>query len=745
MEKEIKEELVSGEELKKVARQRQKKYKAKTVVPQDVDSYLQDGWVKEKELKTKVRLRKEKDIGELFEDEVWLLFYKMGFEKMNKDRNFKIRIGTIEKQIDIFAVEQNRIFIIECMASEGGNAVSRQKVSSFCYLKGDIERPVKSEFRRKHLSFIMATKGLRWAKGTKEIAEKENIILLEDDGIEYFRKLVEHLGDAAKYQIYSIIFPKATTEKTIRVAAIRGGHGKGKYYCFVIHPEQLLQVAYIHHRKSTPEELHGTYQRMLNKSRLRRIDRFIDNGGNFANNIIINFKEKPRFDRFSREKQVGEFVFGHLTFPRRLASAWIIDGQHRLYGYANNPRKSTDPLPVLAFEGLPVKEQAKLFVVINKEQKAVPANLLWDLYPDIYHDASEEELKHLRAISLVVRKLNKDEDSPLCGYINIPSASRMPGIKPNLTMATVCEVLKETKILDKEESLLYESDTVDFATERLKMYFNVIKNNFPDDWNKGNKGLLRTNIGIRILLLIFRQILLYIKFRNEARIYKRANLREFKERIEETTGPMLIKLRDMSDQERSAIRKQSAKGLVEQNTNELIWEIKEHFDGFGLERIKDWLPPIPSEVDDRDIRNMIENTERSLRAFIILKLKEHYNNAWWRQGVPGGVKEEINNKIEEHIKETPGHKEDISTFSHERRLNYAYTPHLGQIITYGHNWKKIFGDIFAKNKDYTNSKFSDFEYIRNKYQHFTEEELDEIRKNLGYWAMRWIRKCIGEE
>jgi len=46
-------------------------------------------------------------------------------------------------------------------------------------------------------------------------------------------------------------------------------------------------------------------------------------------------------------------------------SAWIIDGQHRLFSYSGHPKASKGLLSVLAFEGLPPSKQAELFIDIN--------------------------------------------------------------------------------------------------------------------------------------------------------------------------------------------------------------------------------------------------------------------------------------------------------------------------------------------------------------------------------------------
>lgn len=63
-------DLVRDKELAKVARQRRKPYYEVTVSQAERDAYLARGWTVERELKTRVRLRKQEQRDEALEDEV---------------------------------------------------------------------------------------------------------------------------------------------------------------------------------------------------------------------------------------------------------------------------------------------------------------------------------------------------------------------------------------------------------------------------------------------------------------------------------------------------------------------------------------------------------------------------------------------------------------------------------------------------------------------------------------------------
>ena len=71
-------------------------------------------------------------------------------------------------------------------------------------------------------------------------------------------------------------------------------------------------------------------------------------------NIVVSLNVPPKFNRFSDQQKAqsqgayhGEL--GTLTLSNSYKSAWIIDGQHRLFSYASEKRASTTSIIVIAF------------------------------------------------------------------------------------------------------------------------------------------------------------------------------------------------------------------------------------------------------------------------------------------------------------------------------------------------------------------------------------------------------------
>ena len=85
---------------------------------------------------------------------------------------------------------------------------------------------------------------------------------------------------------------------------------------------------------------------------------------------------------------------GKLIIPNAYGIAYIIDGQHRVYGYANSKYVENNTIPVVAFDGLDTIEQLEIFMDINQNQKAVSPSLRLDLEEDLYWEETyyEEEI-----------------------------------------------------------------------------------------------------------------------------------------------------------------------------------------------------------------------------------------------------------------------------------------------------------------------------------------------------------------
>lgn len=448
--------IISGNSIKCKYKKKRLADKYSSVKKGKEEIYLDEGWSICKEYKTRTKLCKSKPIGDLFEDKVWCILSRMGFNEMNENNQFKIPISCSEqvtpKQIDIFAKDRESVILVECKsAKETTRRSFRKDINEINGIRNKIITFINNHYGSKlKVGWIFATKNVIWSESDLELAKTSDITVLLDNETGYYEELVNQIGPAAKYQLLAEVFAnKKIPNLKIKIPAIKGKIGGSTFYSFAIEPSKLLPITFVSHRLRMDNKTVITYQRMLNKRRLKSIREYIEKeDGLFPNSIIINFrtkKSKLRFEKIGNTPQSTEASLGVLHLPGKYKSAWIIDGQHRLYGFAGSEKANKETIPVIAFENLDAAKQAKMFVDINSKQVKVPRNLLEDLYSDLLWDSDNELEKLLALTSKVVSELGKDISSPLYNKIQPSTRVRTKG-KP-ITITTLTSAIKSNRLL----------------------------------------------------------------------------------------------------------------------------------------------------------------------------------------------------------------------------------------------------------------------------------------------------------
>jgi DNA sulfur modification protein DndB len=309
-----------------------------------VAQYEADGWHVEKQMKRVTKVRRDKVIDERLENRFWMLLFKMGYLEMNEGRKFTIRIERkgaepLRKQIDVFAKDDETVVVAECKAADKVVKRTLQKdIEEFANLKGPIANAINKHYGpafKPKIIWLFVAENIVWSKPDRERSAGAAVRIITERELRYYSQIAEHLGKAARYQFLSE-FLKDTSIPELSgkvVPAIRGKLGGKKFYSFVTTPRHLLKISFVNHRCLNDPEGAPTYQRLITRGRLHEIGDFVRKGGYFPNNILINFTRSVRFDKTSNDDQSG-ITYGQLHLPDRYRSAWIIDGQHRLYGFS---------------------------------------------------------------------------------------------------------------------------------------------------------------------------------------------------------------------------------------------------------------------------------------------------------------------------------------------------------------------------------------------------------------------------
>lgn len=347
--------------IRREAVHKRKVFDEKSVSPEAIEEHEANGWQVDRKLTRVTKVKREKEIGERLENRFWMLLFKLGYPEINEGRDFTILIERkgaepLRKQIDVFGKDEETVIVAECKASEKLKPRSLQKdIEEFANLKGPISHAVRKHYGTDvKLKFIwlFVTENIIWSGPDKERAVGENIRVITERELRYYLQIADHLGKAARYQFLAEFLKDQQIPELSgkAVPAIKGKLGGRFFYCFVTTPRHLLKISFVNHRSLNDPEGAPTYQRLVSRSRMRNIGEFIKGGGYFPNSLIINFTRTIRFDKVMHD-ETADVTYGQLSLPDRYRSAWIIDGQHRLYGFSPIDDKFLDQnVIVVAFE-----------------------------------------------------------------------------------------------------------------------------------------------------------------------------------------------------------------------------------------------------------------------------------------------------------------------------------------------------------------------------------------------------------
>lgn len=661
--------IVPVEELAGLARARARDYETKTVNPALVDQLVAEGWTLDKRNKKSVRLRKPKVHGTYLEDRVWILFYRMQFSLLSGKAGADLLLEPRDPegpttQIDVVALDNEIALAIECKSSQ--NLTKRPQFQNDLAKHGLIRDRftacARTQFPTTHkrqVVLAMFLSNIVLTDNDRARAKDQNIIVFDQHDLDYYESLVTHLGPAARYQFLADMLPgKTVPGLELRLPAIKTKMGGFNCYSFSITPDYLLKISYVSHRSKGKRSDVSTYQRMLNKGRLSKIREYITDDGIFPTNIVVNIdKNRLQFERIHQEGDPEDSgIAGWLSIRPTYKSAWIIDGQHRLFAYSGHERAAKSRLSVLAFDGLAPSEQAKLFIDINAKQKSVKQSLLQELYAELHWDAEDDAIRTRAIISKAIQDMDRDPESPL--YQRVQTADVGKDAIRCISLTSLYgaiekagfHIAKEKKghILEYGPLWAGDNDTTLKRTEYiLNHWLDTVRVATSEWWDKGagEGGGLAMNDGVITCISVLRSVIQHLD--NKKLIhFDNEDLLEVLKKYAAAVGAYLGAF---SEQDRKVFRDQ--RGIQGQtrrrrNCEQAIRQLLPDFNPPGLDQF------VQQEKAQTNIKGkeIIDRIERTLQKVVLEELRRECGEeeaGWWMTGVPKTVRVKVSQRFEE--------------------------------------------------------------------------------------------------
>ena len=672
--------LVSDDEITSELRRRKSKDVYKTVsgsskrlIAEKAKLEEADGWRTVRRNAKSTRLAKAKPADEQLEDEVWSILAQMGFKEMSKGRQFTVadEDGLPPRQIDVFAKDDETVIIVECTRRETpGKKGMAQLIEKIRAIRQNLLKSIRKAYGQRaklKVKYVIATRNISWSDVDLVKCKQAQIAVITDGEIDYYAALVPHLKHAARYQFLGHMYGGQKIDGLAReVVATRGKMGGETFYTFLISPDELLKIAYVGHKASRDIENLKTYQRMLQPRRLKKIAEYINGGGKFPTNIVVNLKTGRKTGlRFEVNRKYGEEAWGILHLPPNYASAWIIDGQHRLYGYAHalgteGFNQDSTVLPVLAYENLPADKEMNLFIDINSKQIKVNTGLLVELYADLHWGSSDPEEAFQALLSRIASRLNSDRTSPLHDRMVVTGKKKtqyrcltQTSIRDGLSVAKILGTFSKGAIVpgplstgkaDDYDTNLRKSLSV--LSECLRMFSAVLTNHWK--LGDGPGGYLCTNNGIRALFQVIKDVADHIRQKDGADLYLFDADETFAE-IKPYLQALTEYFEGASAQEIQAFRRiGSSLTAVRQQAFGLEAHINKKIPSFKPTGLQEYLET-RDEAGTEEAAAKVTKIHRRLFDYVIGTLKKHYGTEekiWWTKGIPLKMRQQCTSEWE---------------------------------------------------------------------------------------------------
>lgn len=649
----ISDSFVPENSIQREATKRLSEYVRVSIPPALREEYEDEKWVLDRRLKKSLRMRRVKSHDVMFEDRVWAMFARLGFTGLNRGRNFTLAYGDARnelKQIDVLAVDEDVVLVIECKSSGATQPPShafKTEVEAIRGYREGVIRSLREEFPAHKVKFILATNNILVSDDTAERVEAAGIAILDEEAVEYYLELSAHLGKAAKYQLLGTLF-QGTKISGLQptVPALQGRMGGYVYYSFAIEPARLLKVAYVLHRSKANTRWMPTYQRIIKKPRLKKVSEFVDNGGFFPNSIVLNIDsggKKLRFDRAS--SQDGASRLGFLHLPQNYRSAYVIDGQHRLYGYANSDRAATELIPVVAFVDLPPTEQVQLFMQINENQQAVPKNLRNTLNSDLLWDSADLR-ERARALKLrVAQSLGEGKSSPLRGRVVIgedkATALRcisIDAISRGIDRGNFIGTFSNSEM--RTAGTFYRGgndQTLKPLVTFFELSFQHLRDELPDQWNvgRGEGGFVFTNNGVEAMMRLLGDLVEHAA--SGGLVDPRtANPRDTYIHVREMLVPLVKYLRGLSLEESLELKKMYGSAAATRYWRRFQTAVAAEISSFQPAGLAEYLDDQAKQFNT-DSFAIIRDIEIHLKDDVRRRLEDQYGASWYKTAVPQKV------------------------------------------------------------------------------------------------------------
>ena len=449
--------------------------------------------------------------GEQLNERVWKLFEKAGFEtkpNTNNSAEHEVDLGQGKKRTPDLLAEINDLGV----KLIGENTTAADPSKTFSTYTHDLSEIMAAASAAAGLLVFSAKIP---TQEDRAYAGSRNITFWGERELAYYEAIADGIGTYARYEMCHALNVETSEEKQItNVLAIQfrqpGSSGAGSdIYMFTLPPEKLLKTCTIYRRaQGNPD----AYQRMLRRNRLRSIKKFVTRpDALMPPGIIVHLGPQVIWEPIElpdRYKSGGiltlthasNYSLGILQIPMGYGSLELIDGQHRLYGFATTEpaTKQSFNLAVLGLKDLSNEKRRDTFVSINDNSRRMDPNLVAYLK----HTDDEAECQKNPELMAIKIAVELNEAAPFKDRIRLLDVAGGVITLKGFSGYDLKSLLGPKGLMRKH----YANDSTVYL-KALRQYFSIVRSTFETPWKNPHQYIIATNRGVSAFLKLFKSML----------------------------------------------------------------------------------------------------------------------------------------------------------------------------------------------------------------------------------------------
>jgi DGQHR domain-containing protein len=286
----------------------------------------------------------------------------------------------------------------------------------------------------------------------------------------------------------------------LRLPALEIKQGpKRKLYSFAVDGKQLPLFTTVSRVRRDDRTIEG-YQRPEVLAHVRAIRSYIESASPMIPNAIVvafdtrvSFEPAPAASDGLRYVRVGTLVIPvDEDLPDEQKPGWIVDGQQRCAAVRESDVNAF-PLSVSAFITSSDGEQRAQFILVNST-KPLPKGLIYELLPTT-EGPLPPALMRKKFPTLIVERLNYDEDSPFFQLIHTPTTPE-GFVKDNSILRMLENSLSDGCLYHYRDAETGAGD-IEQMLQILKPFWNAVQKVFADAWGQPpRRSRLMHGVGI---------------------------------------------------------------------------------------------------------------------------------------------------------------------------------------------------------------------------------------------------------